>query len=52
MLNIISKLLYIDSGSGSMIVQMIIAGLASTLVFWSKIKTSLINLIKWLLKKH
>jgi hypothetical protein len=48
----LSTLLYIDSGSGSMIVQMIIAGLASTLVFWSKIKATLINFITRFFKKR
>jgi hypothetical protein len=45
------QLLYIDAGSGSILIQMIIAGLASTLVVWSKIKTSLIIFIKRLFKK-
>lgn len=45
------QLLYIDFSSGSMLIQMIIAGLASMLVFWSRIKTSLIIFIKRLFKK-
>ena len=45
------QLLYIDPGSGSIFIQMIIAGLASTLVFWSRIKNSFIIFIKRLFKK-
>ncbi len=46
------SLLYIDSGSGSILIQMIIAGLASTLVFWSRIKKYVISIFKRIFKKE
>ncbi len=37
---------YIDAGTGSLIIQAVIAGLASVLVFFGSIKTMILNLLK------
>ena len=38
--------LYIDPGTGMILIQLIVAGLASVLMFFKKIKTRLKNLFR------
>lgn len=40
------NLLYIDPGTGMILIQLIVAGLASVLIFFKKIKAKLKNLFK------
>jgi hypothetical protein len=51
MKKLILDLLYIDPGSGSFLIQMIIAGLASGFLFYSKVKNWFLAKIKRFFKK-
>lgn len=45
-------LLYIDPGTGSMLTQVIIAGVLGFIMFFKQLKFKIINLFKKHIKKH